>query len=568
MGTCVMLFAGRDPSSPLRFAMDVAGEGCHLVLPSGGIHDVPCGAPREVHLASPRKRDGGSGGSCGGAVNSSSSSIAAGSAEQLELKMRQVELLDVSRGVRLLLRLSTAADAQEWSSHVLEVQRRAATFVQSESWREEPGPENDEDDTWTVVSKQQCSADRGGGERRASATFETADGGRYSGQTHLLRAHGEGTLALPNGDTLSGAWDYDELEGRGSWSTADAAARVLRYDGGFSASARHGRGTITLRDGQEWECQWHNGAVQAAASGAVHACRAGGWAYAGGCAPSADDPTMPVRSGHGRLRCRGGDTLDATFVAGVIAEASMGVLRYACGALYFGQLRAAAGDGGMQTGVPHGYGELYLQGIRAPSHDKRRPAPPSPVPCGAGSGGGGGGAAAASDAGCCCENGAAAAALLALGAGERRCSCARGPERCYPGCAERCAAVTHECRLRAAARVLSAGAAAAAAAIAAAAGSGGGRQRCMRSESRVRFTGQLLREQSRPLTPAEDGLEGFCGHCLSQVHFVAVGAQCSRSAATDGVWGGQLLQPRTLRAHRTQTGLAVVRIGSNLHQIL
>ncbi|KAG5190365.1 hypothetical protein JKP88DRAFT_275234 [Tribonema minus] len=535
MGTCVMLFAGRDPSSPLRFAMDVAGEGCHLVLPCGGIHGTPCGAPQEAHLASPRKRDGGS----GSAVNSSSSSsVAAGSVEQLELKMRQVELLDVSRGVRLLLRLSTAADAQEWSSHVLEVQRRAATFVQDDA------PLPPANDTWTVVSKQQCSADRGSGDRRATATFETADGGRYTGQTHLLRAHGEGTLVLPNGDTLSGAWDYDELEGQGSWSTADAAARVrdahdaaapvLRYDGGFSASTRHGRGTITLRDGQErerqrlpmfltslitppraaskscfteWECQWHGGAVQAAASGAVHACRAGGWAYAGGCAPSADDAAMPVRSGHGRLRCRGGDTLDATFAAGAVVEASMGVLRYACGALYFGQLRAAAGGGGMQapvvsnrgvkrakpapaaplvfaatcagliaqpTGVPHGYGELYLQGVHAPSHDKRRPAPPLPRPCGTGSSGGGsGGAAAASGAGCCCENGAAAAALLALGAAAA-------------------------CALLAAA--VAAAAATAAAATAAAAGGDGGGQRCTRSEGRVRFTGQLLRKHSSPPT--------------------------------------------------------------------
>lgn len=170
--------------------------------------------------------------------------------------------------------------------------------------------------------------------------FTTAHASIYEGWTRGLQPHGWGRMVFANGDCVEGWWEYDILEGSGEQTSREEG---WTYRGGYVAGERHGPGRLVTAEGDAWECEWRHGVVASAVSG-THATGTGEL-YQGGCAPSKDDPGVPCRAGHGRLRRRNGEQVETQFRAGRAVDGAKGVVRFRNGAIFFGELREARPEG-------------------------------------------------------------------------------------------------------------------------------------------------------------------------------------------------------------------------------
>lgn len=170
--------------------------------------------------------------------------------------------------------------------------------------------------------------------------FTTAHSSIYEGWTRGLQAHGWGRMIGAHGDLVEGWWEHDVLEGTAEHNSREEG---WTYRGGFVAGERHGPGRLVTSEGDIWECEWRHGAVAPGVSG-THTCPDGDL-YQGGCAPSAENPGVPCRAGHGRLRRRDGEQVETHFRAGRAVDGAKGVVRFRNGAIFFGQLQGARPHG-------------------------------------------------------------------------------------------------------------------------------------------------------------------------------------------------------------------------------
>lgn len=170
--------------------------------------------------------------------------------------------------------------------------------------------------------------------------FTTAHSSIYEGWTRGLQPHGWGRMTFANGDSVEGWWEHDVLEGSGEHTSHEEG---WTYRGGYVAGKRHGPGRLTTAQGDVWECEWRHGVVAPGSNG-THVT-VGGEQYQGGCAPSADNPEVPCRSGHGRLRRRNGEHVETQFRAGRAVDGAKGVVRFRNGAIFFGEFRDARPHG-------------------------------------------------------------------------------------------------------------------------------------------------------------------------------------------------------------------------------
>lgn len=170
--------------------------------------------------------------------------------------------------------------------------------------------------------------------------FTTAHSSIYEGWTRGLQPHGWGRMTFANGDCVEGWWEHDVLEGSGEHTSREEG---WTYRGGYVAGRRHGPGRLTTAQGDVWECEWRHGVVAPGSNG-THVT-VGGEQYQGGCAPSAENPQVPCRSGHGRLRRRNGEHVETQFRAGRAVDGAKGVVRFRNGAIFFGEFQDARPHG-------------------------------------------------------------------------------------------------------------------------------------------------------------------------------------------------------------------------------
>lgn len=167
-------------------------------------------------------------------------------------------------------------------------------------------------------------------------------------------------MICASGDYVQGWWEHDVLEGTGQHTNREEG---WTYRGGFVDGERHGPGRLETAEGDVWECEWRHGVVAVGVSGTHHkaasssllTCPGGGAGfeevYQGGCAPSSENPKVPCRAGHGRLKRRDGEQVETHFRAGKAVDGAKGVVRFRNGAIFFGQLQDAR---------PHGYDDFLF----------------------------------------------------------------------------------------------------------------------------------------------------------------------------------------------------------------
>lgn len=172
--------------------------------------------------------------------------------------------------------------------------------------------------------------------------FTTAHASIYEGWTQGLQAHGWGRMLCANGDCVEGWWEHDVLEGTGEHRNVQEG---WTYRGGFVAGERHGPGRLETVEGDVWECEWRHGVVASGVSGTHYARPPNGEVYQGGCAPSSENPEVPCRAGHGKLKWMDGEQVETHFRAGKAVDGAKGVVRFRNGAIFFGQLQDARPHG-------------------------------------------------------------------------------------------------------------------------------------------------------------------------------------------------------------------------------
>ena len=80
--------------------------------------------------------------------------------------------------------------------------------------------------------------------------------GTYVGETEHGNMNGQGTFEFDTGEMYQGAWDENQMDGRGSYEYTTGT-----YDGGFKDSSREGTGTFTWDDGSVYKGSWKNDAL-------------------------------------------------------------------------------------------------------------------------------------------------------------------------------------------------------------------------------------------------------------------------------------------------------------------
>lgn len=75
--------------------------------------------------------------------------------------------------------------------------------------------------------------------------------GKYAGDAILNNITGQGNFYFDTGEIYVGAWENNEMSGKGKFTYTTGA-----YDGDFSKGKRNGQGTFTWNDGSAYTGAW------------------------------------------------------------------------------------------------------------------------------------------------------------------------------------------------------------------------------------------------------------------------------------------------------------------------